>query len=144
MYYSSCRTQAFSRVSKSPLFSFVVHFAGFLPRFPFSIFRLSAFRSTFPPFHLSIFLLSSFSLCFISFPFALYMSKAIDISPALSHNSLLFILAARKESERDGCLQRLPAYLPTSQSPQIVPFFPACLDLYPDALTSSSVGREIY
>ncbi|KAL0243760.1 hypothetical protein I308_105020 [Cryptococcus tetragattii IND107] len=27
-----------------------------------------------------------------------------------------------------------PAYLPTSQSLQIVPFFPTCLDLYPDAL----------
>lgn len=27
-----------------------------------------------------------------------------------------------------------PAYLPTSQSLQIAPFFPTCLDLYPDAL----------
>ncbi|ADV25041.1 Hypothetical Protein CGB_K4340W [Cryptococcus gattii WM276] len=27
-----------------------------------------------------------------------------------------------------------PAYLPNSQSPQIVSFFPDCLDLYPDAL----------
>lgn len=105
------------------------------PLFHLPPFSLSFYIPTFSPFHLPPFL---------AFPFALYMSKAIDISPALSHNSLLFILAARKESERDGCLQRLPAYLPTSQSPQIVPFFPACLDLYPDALTSSSVGREIY
>lgn len=29
---------------------------------------------------------------------------------------------------------RPPAYLPNSQSPQIVSFFPDCLDLYPDAL----------
>lgn len=96
---------------------------------PFSVFRLSAFPPfvlhfhffTFPPSHLSPF------SPFLAFPFDLYMSKTIDILPALSLNSLPFILTAPKKSERDGCPlppSSLSAQFPKSPNSFLLPRLP--------------------